>query len=65
MLAGCYEISVSVIVKHVQHVGIISIFCLPGELTKFFSTWGTEKIAGLWLNRGGSVLRLTRWVAKG
>ena len=43
MFARRPEISISVIVKHVQHVGIISAFCLRG---------GTEKIAGLWFARG-------------
>ena len=30
MCAGCSEISFIVIVKYVQHVGIIRAFCLPG-----------------------------------
>ena len=54
MFVGCSEISISVIVKHVQHVGIIRVFCLPGGLNKFFSAWGgeAEKFAGLWFARG-------------
>ena len=30
MFVACSEISISVIVKHVQHIGIIRVFCLPG-----------------------------------
>ena len=30
MFVGCSENGLSVIVKHVQHVGIIRTFCLPG-----------------------------------
>ena len=30
MFVGCSEISVNVIVKHKQHIGIIWPFCLPG-----------------------------------
>ena len=30
MFAGCSQISISVIVKHVQHIGIIRALCLPG-----------------------------------
>ena len=30
MFVVCSEISISVIVKHVQHIGIIRVFCLPG-----------------------------------
>ena len=37
MFVDCSEISIGVVVKHVQHVGIIS---LPG---KFFSAWGDRK----------------------
>ena len=47
MFAGCSEISISVIVKHVQHIGIIRTFRMRGGLIKFLSAWGTEKIAGL------------------
>ena len=27
---GCFEISISVVVKHIQNIGIIRAFCLPG-----------------------------------
>ena len=37
MFVGCSEISISVIDIHVQHVGIIRAFCLPGGLIKLFS----------------------------
>ena len=53
MFAGCSEISISVIVKHEQHIGIIRVICLPGGLILSFSVpGGTEKIAGLWFARG-------------
>ena len=29
MFLGCSEISISVIVKHEQHIGIIMVFCPP------------------------------------
>ena len=40
MFVGCFEISVSVIVKHVQSIGIIRAFCLPGGIVKILSAWG-------------------------
>ena len=43
MFVGCSETSVSVTVKHVQHIVLIRTFCLPG---------GTEEIAGLWFAWG-------------
>ena len=47
-VVGCSEISISVIVKHVQHIGIIRVFCLDwGNLLGFLVLGGTEKIAGL------------------
>ena len=52
MIIGCSEISISVIVKHVQHVGIIRAFVCLGGLNKFFSAWGDRKIACLWFARG-------------
>ena len=42
MFVGYFEISTNVIVKHVQSIGIIRAFCLPG---------GTEEISGLWFAR--------------
>ena len=59
MCVGCFEISVSVVVKHVKSIGILGFFVCLGGLVKIFSAWGTEKIAGLWFARGGSVPRLT------
>ena len=59
MYVGCSEIGVSVLVKHVQHVRIIRVFCLPGGLNfsvpgwtepggiKFFSVWEAEKLLDL------------------
>ena len=36
MCVGCFEISISVVVKHVQNIGIIRAFCLPeGDLLRF------------------------------
>ena len=51
MFAGCSEISISVIVKHVNHIGILRAFCLPMGLIKFFSAWADKKIAGNWFAR--------------
>lgn len=51
MFVGRYEISISVTVEHVQHVGIIIVF-LPGERVRFSVPGGTEKIAGMWFGRG-------------
>ena len=56
-VTGFSEITKSIIVKHMQHVGLIRAFCLPrGGLAKFFSAWRTEKIAGLWFARGDQYL---------
>ena len=44
MLVSCSEINISVIVKYVQHIGIIRAFCLPeGDLLSFSAPGGTEK----------------------
>ena len=55
MFVGCSEISISVFVKHVQHIEIIRNYKRNIGITywnyKFFSAWGTEKIAGLWFVR--------------
>ena len=65
MFVGCSEISVSVIVKHMQNTGIIRTFCLPGGRVKLSSAYGDRKhcwvvgcgcglwVAGLWLAREG------------
>ena len=39
MLVVCSEIRISAIVNYVQHVGIITAFCMPGELGKSFIVW--------------------------
>ena len=52
MFPGGSEIIISVIVKHVQHVGIIRVFCLPGVTYYNFQYLGDRKIAGLWFTRG-------------
>ena len=57
MCVGCFEISESVIVKHVESIIIIRAFACLGGLVKIFSAWGrggggAEKIAGLWFARG-------------
>lgn len=52
MSLGCSKINIPVTVKHVEHTGIIKASRLPGETCKFFSAWGTEKLAGLWSARG-------------
>ena len=55
MFAGCSEISINVIVKHAQHVGIISACSLPwADLVGFSVSHGTEKIYGLWFARNVS-----------
>ena len=48
MFVGCSEIRINVIVKHVQHVGIIWACSLPGMdlLLSFSVPGGTEKVAG-------------------
>ena len=53
-MLDCTEINTSVIVKQVQHIGIIRASCLLGELVKFFNS-----VAGYWFARGESVPRLT------
>ena len=55
MLVCCSEISISVIVKYVQHIGIIRAFCLPeGDLLSFSVPGGTEnKPAGFGVGGGG------------
>ena len=51
MFVVCSEISISVIVKHVQHIGIIRVFCLPG-MGGGGGGGGGKKIAGLWFACG-------------
>ena len=54
MFVGCSETSVSVIVKHVQHVVIIvRAFCLPEGTCYVFQCLGDRNITGLWLAREG------------
>lgn len=56
MFVGYSEISMSVIVKHVRHIGIVRAFGLPGvNLINFSVSGGTENIAGLWFAKGESV----------
>ena len=56
MFVGYSEISMSVIVKHVRHIGIVRAFVLPGvNLINFSVSGGTENIAGLWFAKGESV----------
>ena len=58
MLVGCFEISIFVIVKHVQHVGIIMNFCLLGR-TFWVEKFLGEKIVGFWFAMGVSVSMIT------
>ena len=44
MFVGCFEISVNVVFKRVQSIGIIRAFCLPGET---FQCMGDKKLLGL------------------
>ena len=52
LFVGCSEISINVIVKHVQIIGIISAFCLPEDLLSISVPWGTNRFVGLWIARG-------------
>ena len=55
MFVGCSEISINVIVKHAQHVGIVSACSLPwADLLSFSVSDETEKISGLWFTRNVS-----------
>ena len=61
MFVGCSEDSIIVIFKHVQHVGIITTFCVPGEIfLNFVVPGGQKKWLGCGvLGVGGLVLRVT------
>ena len=60
MFVGCSEISIKVIVKHVQHVGIIWAYSQPwADLSRFSVPEWTEKIAVLWFARDISTLANT------
>ena len=49
MFVGCSEISISVIVKYVEHLGITSACSLPwAGLLRFSVSERREKIARLW-----------------
>ena len=61
MFAGCSEISISVIVKHVNYQGFLSAW---GDLLCFPVPGGSEKIAGLWFARGISTQPDTMTVAR-
>ena len=61
MFVGCSEFSISVTINHVQHIGILRAFCLPGgDLLSISMPGGWvgweeaygENIAELWLARG-------------
>ena len=61
MFVGCFEVNISVIVKHFQGIGIIRTFCLPGRLVKIFSAWGGQKkMLGCGLLKGISTQADTR-----
>ena len=60
MFVGCSEISIKVIVKHVQHVGIIWACSQPWvDLSRFSVPEWTEKIAVLRFARDISTLANT------
>ena len=60
MLVCCSEISINDIVKHVQHVGIISACSLPwADWLSFSLPEGTKKNSGLWFARNISTLANT------
>ena len=53
MFVGCSEISISVIVKYMQDIGIISAFCLPGrDFLSFSVPGGQKKVLGCGLPEG-------------
>ena len=53
MFVGCSKISISVTVQHVQHIGIIRAFCLPGGTYYLCQCLGGQKkIVGLRFTRG-------------
>ena len=60
MFGGCSETRISVIVKHLHHIGIIKAFLSAWvDLLSSSVPEETDKIAVLWFVRGGSVSRLT------
>ena len=64
MLVSCSYISISVIVKYAQHIGIIRAFCLPEGDLSFSVPGGTEnKPAGLWFagEKGGGWAGVSTW----
>ena len=44
MLVGCFEISISVIVKHVQNIGTIRTFCLSEGISEAFLPGRQKKL---------------------
>ena len=59
MFVGCSGISISAIVN-MCNTKYQDFWCVWENLLSFSVPGGTEKIAGLWLARGGSVPRLTQ-----
>ena len=63
MFVNCSEISINVIVKHVQHVEIIWSCSLPwdGLIFKFFSAWEDRK--NCWVDRrtGWFAMKINIW----
>ena len=57
MFLDCPEINISVIVKHVQHVGLVSAFLCQGDLLSFSVPVETESC--WFVVCYGSVPRLT------
>ena len=53
MCVGCFEISIGVIVKHVESIRIIKAFVCLWGLGEIFSAWGDRKNCWLWFTRGG------------
>ena len=54
MFADCSGIIISINVNMSNIMELSRLFVYQGGLVKFFRTWGTEKIAGLWFSRGMS-----------
>ena len=59
MLVGCSEINISIIVKHVQHIGIAMAFLSAGGAYYISQSLGRQKNLLVCASLMGSVPRLT------
>ena len=60
MFVGCSEI-IMFLLNMCNMLEFSGLFVCPGGLIKFFSAWGTEKVAGLWFARGINPGRHYEW----